>query len=77
METDTANLEDARGAYKAAVDAWVRAIREEEALASQADSLAEVDKWEAAHAREEEFRNAAKEAKRKFEEAIRQVYFGF
>jgi hypothetical protein len=39
--------------------------------------VAEVDKWEAAHFREEEFRNQAKAAKSEFEDALRQKFFGF
>lgn len=77
MDKDTAHLDEMQRAYKEAVDAWVVTIRAEEELASQAHSLAEVDKWEAAHAREEEFRSIAKKAKLQYEEAIRQEYFGF
>jgi len=35
-----------QGAYKAAVDAWVAAIREEERLASGNHDVAELDAWE-------------------------------
>ena len=41
-------LDELQAAYKAAVDEWVKAIREEEALASRNHSVAELDKWEAA-----------------------------
>jgi hypothetical protein len=37
-----------QAAYKEAVDNWVAAIREEEALASGDHYVAEIDKWEAA-----------------------------
>jgi hypothetical protein len=77
VETNTDQLDEMQRAYKAAVDEWVVAIRAEEDLASQVHSLAEVDKWEAAHFREEELRNAAKEAKRAYEDAIRREFFGF
>jgi hypothetical protein len=33
-------------AYKAAVEEWITAIKQEEALASVNHSVAEVDKWE-------------------------------
>jgi hypothetical protein len=46
-------------AYLAAVEGWVAAIREEEALVSVDPSLAEVDRWEQAHSREEELRDKA------------------
>lgn len=76
-ERDTAHLDEFQRAYKAAVDAWVVAIRQEEDLASQAHSLFEVDKWEAAHFREEEYRSQAKKAKLAYEDAIRKEFFGF
>jgi hypothetical protein len=63
--------------YKAAVDAWIEAIREEVALASRHDSIEEVDQWEAAHGREEEARDIARQAKQEYEEAIRREYYGF
>ena len=42
-------LDQMQAAYKAAVDEWVKAIRDEEALASRNHSVAELDKWEAAY----------------------------
>ena len=77
MEKETPLLDEKQREYKAAVDEWVNAIREEERLASQHHSLVEVDKWEGAHFREEEYRNTAKKAKRAYEDAIRKEYFGF
>jgi hypothetical protein len=53
------------------------AIEDEEALASVNHSVAEVDKWEAAHFREEEVRNKARIAKKKYEDALREKFFGF
>jgi hypothetical protein len=70
-------LDQLQSSYKAAVEAWIEAIRDEEALASMDHSVAEVDKWEAAHFREEESRNQAKKAKREYEDALRQKFFGF
>jgi hypothetical protein len=77
MDQDQSSLEEAKRVYKEAVDAWVAAIREEQELAVQAQSIAEVDDWAAAHCREEEFRAAAKEAKQAFESAVRKEFFGF
>ena len=45
-------LDQLQAAYKAAVENWVVAVREEEALASGNHNVAELDKWEAAHFRE-------------------------
>ena len=41
-------LDELQTAYRAAVDEWVNAIRDEEALASGNHNVAELDKWEAA-----------------------------
>ena len=40
-------LDQLQAAYKAAVENWVTAIREEEALASGNHNIAELDEWEA------------------------------
>jgi hypothetical protein len=77
MENENPDLDQMQSAYKAAVEEWVTAIREEEALASVNHDVAEVDKWEGAHFREEEARNKAKAAKRDYEAALRLKFFGF
>ncbi len=76
-ETETADLDQMQNAYKAAVEEWIAAIKEEEALACVNHSLAEVDRWEGAHFREEELRNKAKGAKNKYEAALRLKFFNF
>jgi len=38
-------LDELQAEYKNAVEAWIAAIRKEEALASVAHDIAEVDKW--------------------------------
>jgi hypothetical protein len=53
MDTEIAELDQLQKTYKEAVEAWITAIREEEALASTEHSVAEVDKWEEAGFREE------------------------
>ncbi len=77
MTTDAQELDQLQANYKTAVEAWIAAIREEETLASGDHSVAEVDKWEAAHFREEEARDKAKEAKSDYEDALREKFFGF
>jgi hypothetical protein len=77
MADENQELDQLQGAYKSAVEAWITAIREEEALASGDHSVAEVDKWENAHFREEEARDKAKEAKSAYEDALREKLFGF
>jgi hypothetical protein len=76
MEADNRELDELQQAYKAAVEEWVAAIRNEEALASVNHSVAEVDQWENAHFQEEEFRNKAKAAKKEYEAALRFKFFG-
>ena len=77
MEIEIADLDKLQIAYKSAVDSWVAAIREEEALASGDHSEAEIDTWEAAGFREEDAREKAKEAKKEYEAALRRKFFNF
>ena len=71
------DLDELQLAYKNAVEAWIAAIRKEEELASVNHDVAEVDKWEAAHFTEDEMRTGVKEAKAKYEDALREKFFGF
>ena len=73
-QVDYATLQQA---YKTAVEHWIAAIREEEALASVDPSVAQVDIWEHAHFAEEEARNKALQAKKEYEDALREGLFGF
>jgi hypothetical protein len=66
-----------QGAYKAAVEEWITAIRHEEALASVNHSVADVDQWEGAHFKEDEVRNRVLAAKKQYEDALRKKFFGF
>ncbi len=77
MQADTSNLDQLQSAYKAAVEEWIGAIREEEDLASVNHSVADIDKWEAAHFKEDDVRGKVLEAKKKYEDALRQEQFGF
>jgi len=77
MSGEHVELDEMQAAYKNAVEAWIAAIRNEEALASVNHSVAEVDRWEAAHFEEDELRNTVKEAKTKYEDALREKFFGF
>jgi hypothetical protein len=77
MQKENSELDQMQEAYKAAVEEWIAAIKQEEALASVNHSIAEVDKWEAAHFKEDEIRNKVKAAKSRYEDALRQKFFGF
>jgi hypothetical protein len=77
MESTTAELDQLQRTYKSAVEAWIAAIRQEEALASTEHSVADVDKWEEADFTEEEARDKAKEARQEYETALREKFFNF
>jgi hypothetical protein len=77
MAIDISELDQMQSNYKAAVDEWISAIRQEEALASVNHTVAQVDQWELADDREEEARNKAKAAKTAYESALRQEFFHF
>ena len=77
MAIDHSELDQMQKSYKVAVEEWISAIRHEEALASVSHDVAEVDKWEAAHFREEDLRNSVLAAKRRYEDALREELFGF
>jgi oligoribonuclease (3'-5' exoribonuclease) len=71
------NLDALQRAYKLAVEEWIAAIKHEEALASVHHSVAKLDRWERAHLREDEIRSKVLEAKKQYEEALREMQFGF
>ena len=77
MSEDHSSLDELQTAYKAAVENWISAIRKEEALASVNHSVAEVDLWEDAGFQEEKLRKVVKESKAKYEDALREKFFGF
>ena len=71
------DLDQMQAAYKAAVEEWIASIKHEEALASVTHTVAEVDKWEGANFQEDELRNKVKAAKKRYEDAMREKFFGF
>jgi hypothetical protein len=70
MQDDNAELDRMQNAYKAAVEEWITTIKKEEELASVDHSIADVDKWE-------DVRNKVKAAKKAYEDALREKFFGF
>jgi hypothetical protein len=76
-ENDALELDQMQAAYQAAVEEWIAAIKQEAALASVNHTVAEVDKWEAAHFAEDDIRNKVKAAKKRYEDALREKFFGF
>lgn len=60
-----------------AVEEWIAAIKQEEALASVNHTIADIDKWEGAHFTEDKIRSKVKDLKKKYEDALREKFFGF
>ncbi|UFX46542.1 hypothetical protein HAP47_0007635 [Bradyrhizobium sp. 41S5] len=77
MSDEYPELDRLQAEYKKAVEAWIAAIRNEEALASVNHTVAEVDQWENAHFTEDAMRSKVKAAKSEYEDALRQKFFGF
>jgi hypothetical protein len=78
MSSEHSELDDLQAAYKSAVETWITSIRREEALASAAThSVTEIDQFEQAHFDEEDKRNMAKAAKKKYEDGLRTKFFRF
>jgi hypothetical protein len=75
MQNDTLELDQMQSAYKAAVEEWIAAIKQEEALASVNHSIADVDKWEQAHFTEDEIRSKVKAAIKLYEDALRKKFW--
>lgn len=77
MAIETSELDRMQNDYKSAVEAWIAAIRREEALASSNHDEAQIDQWEAAGRDEETARTRAKAAKEAYESALREEFFNF
>jgi hypothetical protein len=77
MPNNDLDLDQMQNAYKVTVEEWITAIKREETLASVNHSIAEVDKWEQAHFKEDEIRSKVKAAKKRYEDALREKFYGF
>jgi hypothetical protein len=63
--------------YGQAVDAWVNAIRAEEALATNDESMVAMEKWDAAGLQVHDAELAAKKARDLYKNALRKKNYGF
>ncbi|MGB8325224.1 MAG: hypothetical protein WCE52_19865 [Candidatus Acidiferrum sp.] len=70
------DLDQLRLAYKAAVDAWVDAIRAEEALATVDHSMVAMERWDDAHQKEHDAHTTAGEAREAYKDGLRAVNYG-
>jgi Tfp pilus assembly protein PilN len=77
MSVEVAALDTLQQEYKAAVEAWIAAIRHEETLASANHSEAEIDQWEAAEFQQEAAGEKVRDAKEAYESALRDKFFDF
>ena len=71
------DLDQMQASYKAAVEEWITAIKQEEALASVNHTVADLDEWEAASFKEDGLRTKVKAAIKRYEDALREKIFGF
>ncbi len=73
---DNAEYDRLRQAYKDSVDAWVQAIREEEALATPNHSMTAMEHWDAAGFKEQDAQKKAIAAKEAYKDALRMFNYG-
>ena len=73
---ENADYDRLRQAYKDAVDAWVAAIREEEALATPDHSMIAMEQWDAAGFKEQDAQKKAVAAKEAYKDALRLFNYG-
>jgi hypothetical protein len=70
------DLDQLRLAYKRAVDAWIAAIRAEEALATPDHSMVAMEQWDAAHFKEHNAHTKVTEAREAYKDGLRSVNYG-
>ncbi|HXZ31890.1 MAG TPA: hypothetical protein VEH30_06385 [Terriglobales bacterium] len=68
-------LDHARFMYKKAVDEWVDAIRDEEALATADHSMTAMEEWDTAHFREQDAQEKATQAREKYKDELRRANY--
>jgi hypothetical protein len=78
MAIEISELDTLQQNYKNQVDQWVASIRREEELASPADhSEAKIDDWEEASMDQQDKAKQVTEAKKAYEDALREKFFKF
>ena len=71
------NFDELLKDYRQAIDAWVDAIKAEEALANDDHSMVEMEKWDAAGFTEHDAEAVAKKARDQYKNALRKKNYGF
>jgi hypothetical protein len=74
---DTLDFDQLLHNYREAIDAWVDAIRCEEALANDDHSMVEMEKWDAAGLHVHDAELTAKKARDQYKNALRKKNYGF
>jgi hypothetical protein len=74
---ENAELDKLRFNYKAAVERWIAAIREEENLAKPDHSMIAVEEWDRANLAEQEAGEIAETARQEYADALREVLYNF
>jgi crotonobetainyl-CoA:carnitine CoA-transferase CaiB-like acyl-CoA transferase len=69
-------LDELQQNYKQAVDAWVAAIRAEEALANSDHSEVAMEKWDRADFAVQDAEKQAREARDQYKDALRLLHYG-
>jgi hypothetical protein len=70
------DLDQLRVTYKQAVDAWVTAIRAEEAMATPDHSMIAMEKWDDAHFAEHDAHEKASKARDAYKDGLREANYG-
>jgi hypothetical protein len=70
-------LDTLLAAYKASVEAWIAAIREEEQLAASDHSMRDWEVWDQAVLKEQDAGEAVAEAREEYEDALRKALLNF
>jgi len=71
------NFDELLAEYRQAVDAWVAAIKAEEALANDDHSMVEMEMWDAAALAAIDAEAAAARARENYKNALRKKNYGF
>jgi hypothetical protein len=73
---DNPEYDRLRQSYKDAVDQWVAAIRDEEALATADHSMIAMERWDAANFKEQDAQKKVIDAKEAYKDALRLLNYG-
>lgn len=74
---EKSNFDQLLAEYRAAVDHLVDEVRKEEALANEDHSIVEMERWDDEEFKVEDAAKAAKRARDKYKDALRQINYGF